>query len=726
MSGNTVEAQYLAQAVGELQQIKVNTGSGGSGTGTVVTQPVAANLQCTVFQADDTKLKAQVIQTDASQLLCTVTPAASSEFSISPAFGSVFKVNQETPSNLQCTVTPAGDAEFAINSATYTQVLVQSKLVGSKTSTGDSLMLEAVQTGTSQYGKLSTITTQADGNQFRVLAGYDGTSYGPISTSTTTNFLQLAGDDDYSEDPLSPAKKKFKSSHGGAVIVQQREPLISSTEVFLNSSAASLIYANSRPTPSAPINGDDCWYYKNSYGGPLTNKMNFYFPFGGFSEEGYHLDDIDFAYAVISINSAVSSTLPFFVVNGGDNTGFELNRTFTINTSLPQAVPVAEKFLLYFCVRYEGGTVTDADLICPELYPELRRVRASVITTSNPLPPTGNLRFISLHSDSGAAFESVQYLIYDLGFKLLRVGGSRATISVREAKLRYPRTQLISGSNAGVATALACNSSGHLLVDIQDTTVPVSGSVIVSNFPASQAVTGSVTANQATSSALKALVDINPSFNTISGTVSLSSNTDIGVRPFGRYTQENPPSTQNVQLACDGSGRQFIRCLGKTSTGDFVDIAVHSDGSIKTQENVLEGLSEIYINDVFKYPSGSPIVITKPAGKTYGIVYQVDATNISSGGTAAARYIRIYDHTTDPYPFSAGTGGGGPSDPTDSRNYLWYWIALNQFESKIYTYPQGIKVLNNLYFWGSTDRTLTGTGGDSTDALRIVMYIKWF
>lgn len=166
------------------------------------------------------------------------------------------------------------------------------------------------------------------------------------------------------------------------------------------------VYADGQPgvkDPSALIR--DGWYFKNSVAG---QKINWYY-FDGTSQGNVTLGDFKSAYAVMTFDAVSGVASPIIAIytfptgTGDVIPGFAHSRIVYDGPMTPTPV-VGKQYLVY-----AGEN--------PPVHPELPRINLALIPglSIGDKLPTEQILTISLGSSSGAAINSVQYMVETLG-----------------------------------------------------------------------------------------------------------------------------------------------------------------------------------------------------------------------------------------------------------------------------------------------------------------------
>jgi hypothetical protein len=149
---------------------------------------------------------------------------------------------------------------------------------------------------------------------------------------------------------------------------------------------------------------------------------------------------------------------------------------------------------------------------------------------------------------------------------------------------------LVAGENSGNIVPVSVDSSGNVNVNVlSSSSIPVTGTVTanqgaagasawpvsVSNFPATQPVSGTVTVVQPTGSNLHVDIDNFPATQPVSGTVAVSSLPSIpaGANAIGSVSVSNFPATQPVSGTVAVSSLPSIpagaNAIGSVSVSNF-------------------------------------------------------------------------------------------------------------------------------------------------------------
>jgi hypothetical protein len=207
---------------------------------------------------------------------------------------------------------------------------------------------------------------------------------------------------------------------------------------------------------------------------------------------------------------------------------------------------------------------------------------------------------------------------------------------------------LVAGENSGNIVPVSVDSSGNVNVNVlSSSSIPVTGTVTanqgaagasawpvsVSNFPATQPVSGTVTVVQPTGSNLHVDIDNFPATQPVSGTVAVSSLPSIpaGANAIGSVSVSNFPATQPVSgtVAATQSGTWTVQPGNTANTtawlvtgagGTFPVTGTVSVSNISTS-------SPVNTNGSFSQASiSSASTITAPANAV-GFLLEADSAN---------------------------------------------------------------------------------------------------
>lgn len=277
----------------------------------------------------------------------------------------------------------------------------------------------------------------------------------------------------------------------------------------------------------------------------------------------------------------------------------------------------------YFRIRYQNGSVAQStfffatflsstvgqntmnSIFLPVTPTNVASITKSIVELSNgtdydQVHRTGNS--MNVHVDNMGASTDVSLLAKD---STLKDGTQKVQVT------NLPGTQPVSG-NVGVTGSVEVSNdsgnplpvSGSVSVSNLPATQPVSGSVSVSNFPANQVVSGTVTANVTF-----------PTTQAVSGSVSVS----------------NLPATQAISAAAlplpSGASTSSKQDIGNAALGSISDLVVLDPTQNASIISLLKGL----LSESLAQPSSG-------SATTYSLTANV-ATNIPANNNGKGRLI---------------------------------------------------------------------------------------
>jgi hypothetical protein len=345
-----------------------------------------------------------------------------------------------------------------------------------------------------------------------------------------------------------------------------------SATLFLDSPEGISAYADSNPAPIVDLYKRKGWYYTNT---SASNKFNYYFYSNGNTTQT--LADITGAWCVCendsttTTSSIVNPIISIYTV-GNLNIWYQSSRAYTSNINMVAGM----KYLFYWGVE-------------PSVYPELPRVQLSLATQNGTLQPTEQILTMSVGSDSGATPGFVKNLMTHIGWRnssnefITELIGDADYISTDVRILDKLSSGLdisgsVSVSNFPATQAVSIATLPSVEVSNFPATQPISGSVSVSNFPATQAV----------SIATLPSVEINnfPASQTVSGSVSVSNfpaTQAVSIATLPSVEINNFPATQPISGSVSVSN-QISGFATETTLGQ-IDMTL-SSGSLITQSIV--------------------------------------------------------------------------------------------------------------------------------------------
>ena len=282
-----------------------------------------------------------------------------------------------------------------------------------------------------------------------------------------------------------------------------------SATLILDSPEGISAYADTIPVPTIDTYKRKGWYYTNTNAG---NKYNYYFYSNGNTTQT--LADITGAWCVCendsttTTSSIVNPIISIYTV-GNLNLWYQSSRAYAGNVNMVAGM----KYLCYWGVE-------------PSVYPELPRIQLTLARSNGTQLPTETILTMSVGSDSGASAGIVKNLMSHVGWR--NSSNEFITELIGDADYISTDVRILDKLSSGISI------SGSVSVSNFPATQPVSiaslPSVEVSNFPATQPISGSVSvsnfpATQAVSIATLPSVEINnfPATQPISGSVSVSN-----------------------------------------------------------------------------------------------------------------------------------------------------------------------------------------------------------
>jgi hypothetical protein len=215
---------------------------------------------------------------------------------------------------------------------------------------------------------------------------------------------------------------------------------------------------------TAPTTGSSLYWYSNQVP-----------PFGVGTQSNILYNDVQTFYAVVSTNAvAAADDLPIigvysFPTGSGDGNAAFYHSRWVFTTTSANNRYANEKVLYYYGVN-------------PAIYPELRHVQLTLSTVAPTGPRTNDVIYLmSLNTTSGRSANAVDYIAHATGFHL--VNGDKREFQFDNSKKRLAETTF---SELDVSGGLL-QVGGALTIDFP-ASIEVSGSVSVSNFPATQAI----------------------------------------------------------------------------------------------------------------------------------------------------------------------------------------------------------------------------------------------
>jgi hypothetical protein len=308
--------------------------------------------------------------------------------------------------------------------------------------------------------------------------------------------------------------------------------------LILDSPEGISAYADSVPVPTVDAYKRPGWSYTNTSAG---NKFNYYFYSNGNTTQT--LADITGAWCICendsttTTSSIVNPIISIYTV-GSLNVWYQSNRVYAGNTNMVAGM----KYLCYWGIE-------------PSIYPELPRIQLTLARQTGTLLPGETVLTMSVGSDSGAGAGIVKNLMTHIGWR--NSSNEFITELIGDADFISTDVRILDKLSTGIAvtgSVSVSNFPASQTVSVSNfpATQPISGSVSVSNLPATQPVSGSVSvsnfpATQAVSVATLPSIQINnfPATQPVSGSVSVS-NLPATQAVSGSVSVSNLPATQPV------------------------------------------------------------------------------------------------------------------------------------------------------------------------------------
>jgi hypothetical protein len=383
----------------------------------------------------------------------------------------------------------------------------------------------------------------------------------PLGIGGSINTLSYG----FNDDNNTFGALKIDNAGNLKVNIAETDTIVSTNAVINDNNydlqlAGALLYADSSPPFTTSPDGSDGWYYQSVNEASASN-VYFYGNNALYQQSDIIYNTVQSVFSVVDLSfiGTLSTNLPILVVGTQPTGSGDAIPTFSHSVqtySIPtnETLILNEKVLLYACI----GTYTNYTL--PEnLYPGIRRIKCVLSSTRGTNFTTLPIAYFSVNTQTLS--QSVSYTLHNAGFSFLKNAiDNISSWNFLNSIARKAETNLSKLTYDGSNNLLI---TGSVSVSNLPATQPISGSVSVSNFPATQPISGSVSV-----SSLPAIAITNTSFDVgnfpatqpISGSVSISSlpaiaitNTSFDVGNFtttqaisGSVSVSNLPATQPI------------------------------------------------------------------------------------------------------------------------------------------------------------------------------------